>query len=77
MEAYTYTAYDYSKLRGRTAELGLTNKAVAAAAGITAATYSLKLNNRGEFSQGEICRIMRFLQLNLDEVWRYFFTEKV
>lgn len=65
--------FDYSKLNGRTAELGLNRKAVAAAAGMTPATYSLKLKGESEFTQKEIEAIMRFLNIPMTEVERYFF----
>lgn len=65
--------YDYSKLKGRMAELGFTGKAIASAVGMAASTFSLKLNNRGEFSQGEICRIMEILQIDRADVSHYFF----
>lgn len=67
--------YDYSKLRGRMAEFGYTNKAIASAVGITAATFSIKLNNRGEFSQGEIRKIADILKISCDEIGIYFFCK--
>ena len=70
-------AYDYSQLKARTAELGLTDRAVAVAADMTPPTYSLKLNNRGIFSQNQIIAICDFLRIAYAEIPRYFFTYKV
>lgn len=69
--------FDYSQLKARTAELGQTDRAVAAAANMTPTTYSLKLNGKGEFSQGQIVDICDFLRIAYDAIPRYFFTQKV
>lgn len=69
--------YDYSQLRARTAELGQTDKSVAIAGGMTPATYSLKLNDRGIFSQDQIIAICDFLRIEYVDIPRYFFTHKV
>lgn len=70
-------AYNYSKLRARTAELGKTGKAVAAAAGMSPSTYSLKLNGKAEFSQNEICKIITFLDISAADIGLYFFNKIV
>ena len=69
--------FDYSKLRGRTAEMGKTDREVALAAGMTPSTYSLKQNGKGVFSQDQICGICEFLGIELQDVSAYFFTRKV
>lgn len=75
--AETCRSYDYSQLRARTAELCQTAKAVAVAGGMTPATYSLKLNGHGFFTQEQIIAICIFLRIDFAEIPRYFFTHKV
>lgn len=69
--------FDYSKLRARTVELGMTDRAVATAANMTPSTYSLKLNGKGEFSQEQICRICNFLMIGYGDIPKYFFAPMV
>lgn len=68
---------DYSKLRGRTRELGFTQREVAAAAKMTESTYSMKLSNRFPFKQQEIADIVQFLGIQPQEISLYFFTPEV
>lgn len=70
-------AIDYSKLRGRTRELGFTQREVAAAAKMTESTYSMKLSNRFPFKQQEIADIVQFLGIEPQEISLYFFTPEV
>ena len=67
-------SYDYAQLKARTAELGKTDKAVAASAKMTPSTYSLKLNGKGEFSQEQICNICDFLHICYCDIPKYFFA---
>ena len=69
--------FDYSKLRGRTAEMGKTDRDVATAAKMNPGTYSQKINGKGVFSQAQICSICTFLGIELVNVPAYFFTLKV
>ena len=69
--------FNYSKLRGKTAEMGKTDKDVATAAKMNPSTYSLKLNGKGVFSQEQICAICAFLGIELVDVPAYFFTPVV
>lgn len=69
--------FDYSQLKARTAELRKTDRMVAKAANMTASTYSLKTNGKGDFSQEQICSICIFLQIAFCDIPRYFFAEKV
>ena len=73
----TIIQFDYSKLRGRIAEMGKTDKEVAVAIGMTPSTYSLKQNGKGVFSQDQICGICSYLGIELVDVAAYFFTRKV
>ena len=70
-------AYDYSKLKGRTKELGYRQEDVGTAAGLTPTTYSLRLNNKGEFRQSEIDAICKFLNISPELIPAYFFMPKV
>lgn len=69
--------WNYSLLKARTAELGKTNKAVAFAGKMTPSTYSLKLNGKGDFSQQQINNICAFLNIDVCDIPKYFFTPKV
>lgn len=64
---------DYSKLKGRTKEKGYTQKDVALSAGISEATYSLKLNGKSAFRQEEISAIIKLLEISPKEIGDYFF----
>ena len=75
--AVTNVQFNYSKLRGRTAEMEKTDRDVASAARMNPSTYSLKLNGKGSFSQDQICAICAFLGIELADVSAYFFTPKV
>ena len=66
--------FDYSKLRGKTAEMGKTDRDVATAAKMNPSTYSQKINGKGGFSQDQICSICSFLRIELVDVPAYFFT---
>lgn len=69
--------FDYEKLRGKIKEMFGSQRNLAKALGVSEKTLSLKLMNKGSFSQGEIVKIL-FL-LRIDPVWakEYFFTFKV
>lgn len=66
--------FNYSKLRGKTAEMGKADRDVATAAKMNPSTYSLKLNGKGAFTQDQICAICAFLGIELIDVPAYFFT---
>ena len=44
---------------------------------ISGTAVSAKLNNRVEFTQGEILRAAQILQIPADQIRDYFFTESV
>lgn len=69
--------FDYSRLRGRTREQGMTQEQLAAVAGMKEATYSQKINNNSEFKQGEILSICAALDISSELIHSYFFTPKV
>ena len=69
--------FDYSKLLGRIRERGITQEMLAKAIGMTAATLSLKLNNKAVFKQSEIKRICAALEIEDADILGYFFTQEV
>ena len=69
--------FDYSVLRGKIRERYGSEKALASVVGMDRATLSMKLNNRREFTQMEICKIMDALQEDKSMASRYFFTPKL
>ena len=73
-EAVAAVQFDYAKLRGKTVEMGKTDRDVAAAAKMNPSTYSLKLNGKGVFSQDQIQAICDFLGIDLLDIPAYFFT---
>ena len=66
--------FDYAKLKGRTAERGVTDRDVATAAHMNPSTYSQKMNGKGLFTQGQICDICSFLGIEPVDIPAYFFT---
>jgi hypothetical protein len=70
-------AYDYSKLRGRIVEKFGNQKSFAVAMGWSERTMSLKINGLRFWSQPEIEKAMKLLELNGDDIRPYFFTENV
>lgn len=68
---------NYSKLIGRAAELGLTQKTLAEKIGVSESHFCQKLNGNYSFKQREICAICEVLHIAADEIGLYFFTPKV
>ena len=66
--------FNYSKLLGRMRECGFTQEQVAAAIGINKGTLSTKLNNRYSFTQIEIIKICKLLNIPLCEIGDYFYA---
>ena len=69
--------FDYSKLAGRIREKFGTQKAFAEALGISEGTLSMKMNGTYYFTQPEIEKAVRILDLEAGSVSEYFFTPKV
>lgn len=69
--------FDYSKLLGKITEVFGTNSNFAAQMGISDRTLSLKLNNKVEWKQTEIISAKRLLNILDEDVYHYFFKEKV
>lgn len=68
---------DYSKLRGRIVEKYRTQKEFATAFGISKNSMSRKLNGKTRFTTDDIIKISKMLDIDSDDVGKYFFTRKV
>lgn len=69
--------FDYNKLRGRIREVFGTQEEFGKAIGLSNTSISAKLNNKVEWSQHEINKAVDALGLSDNEIFAYFFTEKV
>lgn len=69
--------YDFSKLKGKIKELFGTQEAFANAMGISPPTMSYKLNGVTEWTQDEIVKAIKLLNIPPEEIHVYFFTQKV
>lgn len=69
--------YDYSKLRGTIVEKYHTISRLAKKLGKSDAWLSAKLNNKGDFTQTDMVRIMALLDINKKDITLYFFQNKV
>ena len=69
--------YDYAKLIGRIKEYGFTQEQLAAKIGMSKSTFSFKLNNKAFFTQKEIRKICKLLEIEVSEIGLYFFTLRV
>lgn len=70
-------AFDYSKLRGRIIEKFNSQLNFSKTLGVSQRTLSLKLNNKIFFSQDDIIKISKLLEIKPCEISTYFFTLKV
>ena len=66
--------FNYSKLRGRIVEKFGSQQAFAMELGIGDCTISTKLNNHTYFTQEEIAKAIRILDIDPADVSTYFFT---
>lgn len=69
--------FDYSKLLGRIKEKFGSNSNFALSMKISERSMSLKLNNKVEWKQNEIVRAKKLLNIANEELYYYFFEEKV
>ena len=65
---------DYSRLRGRIAECGFTQKSLAEAVNISVGQFCQKMSGRYPFKQNEIERICDVLSIKANEIGAYFFS---
>ena len=66
-------SFDYSKLRGKIKEKCKTQEAFAAQLCISPTSLSEKLNNKSDFSHGEIVLACEKLDIPISAVSDYFF----
>ena len=69
-------SFDYSKLRGKIREKYKTQEVFAGELGISAASLSDKLNEKSDFSHGEITLAWDKLGIPYECISEYFFCEK-
>lgn len=69
--------FDYSKLRGRIIEKFKSQLNFSKELGVSQRTISLKLNNKVFFSQDDIVKMSKLLDIKPCEIITYFFTQKV
>lgn len=69
--------YDYSRLKGRIVQEGLNNKIFANLIGISSQTLYNIFNNKTYFSQKQISKSKKILNLEDEEIYPLFFTIKV
>lgn len=69
--------YDYSKLKGKIKELGVTQNEFAKQIGITEQSLILRFKNQRRFRQEEMQKTMELFDEPIKNVHIYFFTQKV
>lgn len=69
--------FDYSKIKGKIRELGLTQSEYAKYIGITEQTLNLRFKNKRPFTQPEIAKTMQLFDEPVNNIHLYFFTKKV
>ena len=67
----------YAKLRGKIKEVFSVNEAFAKAMDFDLSTLSAKLNNKSPWKREEIEKACILLGIPIEEVYIYFFTQKV
>jgi UV DNA damage repair endonuclease len=68
---------DYRKLKGKIKEVFDTHEAFAKALGMSCTSLSLKVNDRREWTTGEIVKACELLNIPLTDAHLYFFIAKV
>lgn len=76
-EGETYMSYDYSSLLGKITEKCGTQYNFAIAMGLSERTVSLKLNDKVTWKDDEILKAVHVLELNPQDIPKYFFNAKV
>lgn len=69
--------YNYSKLKGKLREKGLTYKVFGEKIGLSETSVSERINNNAQFTQEEMEKTMRMLEEPLRKIDEYFFTHLV
>jgi len=70
-------AFDYSKLRGRIREVFNTQENFAKNIEISTVSLSAKLNGKVQFTQVEIAKSIKMLEIGNSEISDYFFKQKL
>ena len=65
---------DFSKLRGRIKECGLSEKEFAEKINLSSSTLSARLNGKVEWNLSEIAKTCDALHISTEDVPKYFFT---
>lgn len=68
---------DYGNLLGRIRSKGMTQCDIAQKIGISSTTFNKKLRGHTDFTQSEISKLCRALDIPDSEIHAYFFTEKL
>ena len=71
------TIFDYSRLRGKIKEKCDTQESFTKQMSMSRTSLSKRLNNQLDFSQDEIIRACKILDIDDSGIPLYFFTEKV
>lgn len=69
--------YNYNKLKGKIREVCGTQEKFALALERTDTTINNKLNNKTYFTQDEISKAIEVLNITSEEIYEYFFNQKV
>ncbi|MCI1525692.1 MAG: DUF739 family protein [Limosilactobacillus mucosae] len=69
--------YDYSFLKKRMNDYRYSVQSLAESIGITRVSLSKKLNNHLPFTQDEIFKISKLLDINYNQIAHYFFVRVV
>ena len=69
--------YDYSRLLGKMREQGYTQKELAKELGISECSVNFSLNNKRNFRQDEILKIVEVLGIPGGQLEDYFFAHKL
>ena len=70
-------SFKYNKLRGKIREIYNTQESFSSAMGISTVSLSAKLNNKNDWSQKEINKAAKLLNIPVKEIPVYFFTQKL
>lgn len=66
--------YDYALLLGRMKEYGYTQEKLSKAIGISECSVNLTLNNKRNFRQDEILKLVEILEIPSGALEKYFFA---
>lgn len=69
--------FDYTRLLTRIAQVYGGTEGIPEALGISMYAFMNKLNNKSQFKQGEILTLVNALEIKKEDIYDYFFTQKV